>query len=76
LFLLEGRGKLFFDLGSRQGVWKMNLKNLVVDHKKKLLFLGSFVVCPCPFHGTLLGLSLVAGTALIEKLKKDDDHAR
>jgi hypothetical protein len=46
------------------------LKNLILRNKKKALFVGSFAVCPCPVHGTLLGLSLVGATAVIEKLRK------
>lgn len=38
--------------------------------KYLLLFASAFVVCPCPVHGTLLGLSLAGGTAGFDVLKK------
>lgn len=52
------------------------LTNLTSAKKKVLLFAGAFCVCPCPVHGTLLGLGLVGAQHLLDRKKSNGNRAK
>jgi len=43
----------------------MKWMNLTSVKKKLLLFVGAFAICPCPVHGTILGLTLVGASCVL-----------